>query len=51
MALCVLTGDIVGSTDLSAAELFEIAQTLTDANSNLHLVAGPPHFDIHRGDG
>jgi DNA-binding phage protein len=51
MALCVLTGDIVGSTDLSAAELFEIAQTLTDANRNLHLVAGPPHFDIHRGDG
>jgi hypothetical protein len=51
MAFCVLTGDIVGSTDLSAAELFEISQILADANSDLKLVAGPPHFDIHRGDG
>lgn len=51
MALCVLTGDIVGSTELSAAELFEIGQILADASSNLQLVAGPPHFDIHRSDG
>lgn len=51
MAICVLTGDIIGSTDLSAAELFEIRQTLTDTDRALSAKLGAPHFDIHRGDG
>ncbi len=51
MALCVLTGDIVGSTDLTSAELFEVRQTLTETVSALSTTLGAPHFDIHRGDG
>jgi len=51
MAICVLTGDIVGSTKLTPAELFEVRQTMVTINKDLEPVAGPAHFDSYRGDG
>lgn len=50
MAICVLTGDIVGSTGLTHAQLKRANTLLADAYSEISLDGNDP-FDSFRGDG
>lgn len=50
MALCVLTGDIVGSTALSSAHQEKVIQLVASAHDDL-AKGGPSTYDSHRGDG
>lgn len=51
MALCVLTGDIVGSTALSRAKLLRAQAVLVTINQLVRTDTSPAAFDLHRGDG
>ena len=50
MAVCVLTGDIVGSTDLTSAQQRQVMDAVGQAFEDLADGNGPT-FDTYRGDG